>query len=188
MRIIGGKWRGRALAELGEGDIASHLRPTSDRSRETLFNMLSHPRYAGTPTGKRVLDVFAGTGALGLEALSRGASHASFIENGATSLTILKQNILSLGADQTRVLTSDVTKIDACKSDPFDLIFMDPPYNKSLGEQAIKKLIMHNWICAGAIIVWEDEVRPAAPALLKLLDQRKIGRAILSFYQMKKGD
>ena len=104
MRIIGGSRRGLKLADVGEGDAAAHLRPTSDRVREAIFNLLVNAH--GDPvTGARVLDLFAGTGALGLEALSRGASHATFVDDGPKALALLKSNIAKLRAEgETRIL------------------------------------------------------------------------------------
>ncbi|RMH45461.1 MAG: 16S rRNA (guanine(966)-N(2))-methyltransferase RsmD, partial [Alphaproteobacteria bacterium] len=99
MRIIGGKWRGHRLASVGRGDPARHLRPTTDRVRESIFNLLTGGRLGDPVPGANVLDVFAGTGALGLEALSRGAQHVTFIENGRAALSILRENIARLGAD-----------------------------------------------------------------------------------------
>ncbi|HMR62222.1 RsmD family RNA methyltransferase, partial [Amaricoccus sp.] len=140
MRIIAGRHRGRPLAALGGGDPAAQLRPTSDRVRESLFNLLAHGPY-GTPSppeGRRVLDLFAGTGALGLEALSRGAAQATFVENGAKALGLLRENIARLGAGEaTRLLATDATRLGSCPEAPFDLVFLDPPYRRGLGERAL---------------------------------------------------
>ena len=109
MRIIAGNWRGRRLASVGKGDMGAHLRPTPDRVRESLFSMLQSGRFGDVVDGARVLDLFAGTGALGLEALSRGAEHATFIENGRVALGLLTQNIDLLGAN-AKVIRSDARR------------------------------------------------------------------------------
>lgn len=184
MRIIGGKYKGSKLADIGEGDMAAHLRPSSDRARESVFNILNHPKFGNAPRDMRVLDVFAGTGALGFEALSRGASHVSFVENGAISNRILKQNIKILDASKdTQLINSDVLMLPMNKSEPFDLVFMDPPYGMGLGESAILNLKQNNWLANNALIVWEEATRPLAPHFLTLIDQRTIGRAVLSFFR-----
>ncbi len=181
MRIVGGKWRGRKLADLGDGDDAAHLRPSSDRLRESLFNILRHERYGGAPQGMRVLDLFAGTGALSLEALSRGASAAVMVENGAKSGTILRQNVALLQAlDAVKILKADACKLPECKFEPFDLIFLDPPYGRSMGEKALQNAHQMGWLARDSVIIWEEELAPTLPYFLKSMDQRKIGRAVLS--------
>ena len=137
MRIIGGARRGLRLAELGEGDTAAHLRPTSDRVREAIFNLLINAH--GNPvTGARVLDLFAGTGALGLEALSRGASEATFVDDGTRAMALLKANIAKMRAEvDTRILRHNATGMPPNTGAPFSLVFLDPPYGKALGEAAL---------------------------------------------------
>jgi 16S rRNA (guanine966-N2)-methyltransferase len=112
MRIVAGRWRGRALAALGAGDTAARLRPTSDRVRESLFNLLAHGSYGDPPPpeGARVLDLFAGTGALGLEALSRGAETALLVDTGAKAADLIRRNIAALGATEARFLARDATR------------------------------------------------------------------------------
>jgi len=137
VRIIGGAHRGRALASIGKGDAAAHLRPTSDRVREALFNVLAGG-YGDPASGARVLDLFAGTGALGLEALSRGAATATFVESGRTALSLLRENIARCGAGETaRVLPLDARRPGPNPGAPHDLVFLDPPYGKGLGEAAL---------------------------------------------------
>ncbi len=181
MRIIAGQWRGRKLTELGSGDVTAHLRPSSDRFRESLFNILRSQGELDEISKIRVLDLFAGTGALGLEALSRGAKFATFVENGKTSQKIIRDNIHHLNcAHLCELLPLDVTKLGICKTEPYQLIFLDPPYSKGLGERAIESAIKGGWIADGAIVVWEEELAPRLAFHLKPVDERKIGRAYLT--------
>ena len=139
MRIIGGRSRGLKLAEVGAGDPAAHLRPTSDRVREAIFNLLVNGGYGAPLQGARVLDLFAGTGALGLEALSRGAAHATFVENGKVGLALLTRNIALMRAEaQTTVLRRDVRALGDPPGAGYDVVFLDPPYGKGMGEAAVQ--------------------------------------------------
>jgi len=116
VRIIAGQFRGRALASVGKGDKGAHLRPTTDRVRESLFSMLTH---LDVIDGARVLDLFAGTGALGLEALSRGAAHVTFVDDGRVATGLIRQNIaLTHSAAQTTLIKRDATRLGACPGDP----------------------------------------------------------------------
>ena len=175
MRIIGGNRRGLRLAEVGEGDVAAHLRPTSDRVRESIFNLLINAH--GNPvTGARVLDLFAGTGALGLEALSRGAAEVTFVDDGAKAATLIRANIAKMKAEgDTRILRQDATRIGPNPGAPFTLVFLDPPYGKSLGEAALSAAQKGGWIAPGAMIVWEEGTAPTPPEGFTLLDQRRYG-------------
>lgn len=176
MRIVGGSLRGLKLAEIGDGDATAHLRPTSDRNRESIFNLLINGPHGNPVAEARVLDIFAGTGALGLEALSRGAFHATFIENGATSLALLRANIdKTRTTDRTDVVKRDATKIGANTGLPYDLIFLDPPYGKALGAPALVSAQAAGWIAPGAMIVWEEGSRPSPPAGWAQIDQRRYG-------------
>jgi 16S rRNA (guanine966-N2)-methyltransferase len=182
VRIIGGAWRGRRLASLGKGDAAAHLRPTSDRVRESLFNVLSSS-YGDHLQDARVLDLFAGTGALGLEALSRGAAEAVFVENGRTGLKLLRENIRALGAQaQAQVLARDASRLGPV-AQPCDLIFLDPPYGKTLGERALTSAQVGGWIAPGALVVWEENTEVAAPEWLGLLDARRYGDTVIRVFE-----
>lgn len=184
MRIIAGTHRGTNLAEVGEGDAAAHLRPTSDRVRESLFNMLSGGRFGDPIIDARVLDLFAGTGALGLEALSRGASRACFVENGKTAFRLLSKNIAKMKvAEDTTVLAKDVTLLGQNPYDPFDLIFLDPPYGKTLGQTALRKALRNNWIAPGALVIWEEKATQVAPRGFTALDFRKFGNTTITIMQ-----
>ena len=170
MRIVGGTWRGRPLASVGRGDPAAHLRPTPDRVRESLFNLLAHS-YGDPCTDAHVLDLFAGTGALGLEALSRGARHATFVETGRTALKLLTENIVRLRAeDRTTILKRDATKPLSLK-DPATLVFLDPPYGKSLGQRALA----HLNFAPEALVICEENAPQDPPKGFTLEEHRKYG-------------
>ena len=176
MRIIGGQRRGLQLAEVGQGDEAAHLRPTSDRVREAIFNLLLNGGYDNPVQGARVLDLFAGTGALGLEALSRGAARVAFVDDGATSRALLRRNIEKMQAmGVTDVWRRDATKLGPNRGPGYTLVFLDPPYGKSLGEAALASALSGKWLAPGALIVWEEGSAALPPAGLKLLDQRRYG-------------
>lgn len=177
MRIIGGASRGLKLAEVGAGDAAAHLRPTSDRVREAIFNLLINGGYGSPVQGARVLDMFAGTGALGLEALSRGAEHATFVENGRAALALLTRNIALMRAEARTALLRQ----DALRPAPvgqYDLVFLDPPYGKGMGEAALPPWLAH--LTDGALIVWEDSTPPTISQGLESLDQRRYGDTVVT--------
>lgn len=180
MRIIGGSRRGLKLAEVGEGDAAAHLRPTSDRVREAIFNLLINAH--GNPVaGARVLDLFAGTGALGLEALSRGAAEALFVDDGAKALALLRANIGKMRAEgETRVLRQDATRLGPNPGPPYGLVFLDPPYGKGLGEMALTAARNGGWLQPEAMVVWEEGAALAVPEGFALADQRKYGDTIVT--------
>lgn len=183
MRIIGGTARGLHLAPVGDGDAAAHLRPTSDRVRESIFNLLINGGYGNPVQKARVLDVFAGTGALGLEALSRGAAHASFLENGAVALGLVRRNIdLMRAADRCDILRRDALRPGVNTGAAYDLIFLDPPYGKALGELALAAL-SPGWLAPDALIVWEDSTPPIVPAGFTQVDQRKYGDTLVTILQ-----
>lgn len=175
MRIIAGQHRGTQLADVGKGDVAAHLRPTSDRVRESLFNVLQGGRFGDPIRDARVLDLFAGTGALGLEALSRGAAHVTFVENGAIAAKLIHANINKV----KRRADTDILKVDATRislaNRPCDLVFLDPPYGKGLGAKALLSAREGGWLAQDALIVWEEAQPQIAPAGFDGLDQRKYG-------------
>ncbi|TMV15607.1 16S rRNA (guanine(966)-N(2))-methyltransferase RsmD [Arenibacterium halophilum] len=178
MRIIAGRFRGRALTPLGKGDAGAHLRPTPDRVRESLFSILA---ARGVVDGARVLDLFAGTGALGLEALSRGADHVTFVENGRTGASLIQRNAKLLGvADSTHLLRMDATKLGANTAQPADLVFLDPPYGKGLGARALTAALTAKWIAPEALIVWEENAPQTAPDGFDLVDTRRFGDTTLT--------
>lgn len=181
MRIVGGEHRGRTLAALGKGDAAAHLRPTTDRVRETLFNIL---RAYDLPDGVRVLDLFAGTGALGLEALSRGAVHVTFVDDGAKAGRLLKRNVQTLGiASQTRIIRRDARKLFAADA-PCNLIFLDPPYGRSLGTAALDAALKGGWIAPDALVVWEEAAPQPVPDTLREVERRSFGDTSVQFLRL----
>jgi 16S rRNA (guanine966-N2)-methyltransferase len=190
MRIVAGRLRGRPLvAPAGAG-----TRPTSDRTRETLFNMMAHggftpPGRPPAPQGMRVLDLFAGSGALGLEALSRGATHAVFIETDAAARAALRRNIEALDlTGATRVLrrdAADLGPLPAPVGGRFDLVLLDPPYRKGLVTLALTAARTGGWLAPDALAIAEiaaDEPAPE-PDGFALLETRRSGEALLAFYR-----
>jgi 16S rRNA (guanine966-N2)-methyltransferase len=158
MRVVGGRLKGRTLAS----PSSQAIRPTADRLRESLFNILIHA-YGDPIDGARVLDLFAGTGALGIEAVSRGAAFALFVDNGAEARALLRNNVESLGlGGVTKVFRRDASDLGpAHPVEPFSLVFLDPPYGKKLAEKALASLRDGGWLTPGAILVVE-EARAAA--------------------------
>ena len=153
MRIVGGRLGGRTLA----APKSRNVRPTGDRLREALFNILAH-RYDDPITGARVLDLFAGTGALGLEAMSRGAAFALLIDDGAEARALIPQNVEALGlGGVTRIFRRDATKLGAVHpNEPFGLVFLDPPYRKGLAEKALASLRDGGWLAPEALVIVEE--------------------------------
>lgn len=173
MRIISGRFRGTVLADVGKGDVEAHLRPTSDRVRESLFSALGH---LGVVNGARVLDLFAGTGALGLEALSRGAAQVVFVENGRAGQKLVLENVKKLRAEEaTSLMRNDATALGAWPAAPFDLVFLDPPYGKGMGQAALAAAATGGWLAQGAVIVWEENAPMHAPRGFTRTDRRKYG-------------
>ncbi len=177
MRIIAGKYKGRVLSGLGKGDTRAHLRPTSDKVRESIFNFLTHGVLGDCITDARVLDLCAGTGALGLESLSRGAEFALFIDNGAKSRETLHRNIKMLDVENTtQIIPRDVIRLGMATTAPFDLIFFDPPYGKNMGAVVLPQLLSGGWMNAGATILWEEGAAHSAPAGFIMCDTRIYGQ------------
>ena len=174
MRIIAGAWRGRPL----EAPPGQATRPTGDRVRETLFSMLAS--RLGSLEDLRVADLFAGSGALGLEALSRGAAHATFVERDTAAIAVIRQNADKLGAtDRSRVLTSSALALPA--SEPFDLIMADPPYQTGAGSAVIAAIEKAAWLAPGGwMSVETSRADDVAPGNLIVEAQRDVGRARLT--------
>lgn len=172
MRIIAGKYRGRKLEAPSDMDV----RPTTDKMRERVFSMLQHARYPALH-GANVMDVFAGTGALGLEALSRGAAHVTFVEKSPKSIALLIKNVTGVKAEaDTTLIKSRATSLSAATT-PCDIIFMDPPYGRGLLEPSIACLLEGGWLAGGGVIVAEMKSDEAfeVPEGLTLIDERKQG-------------
>jgi 16S rRNA (guanine966-N2)-methyltransferase len=151
--VVGGRLRSRPIA----GPKSQAVRPTSDRSREALFNILIHA-YGDPVAGARVLDLFAGTGALGIEAISRGAAYALFVDEGVEARSLLRGNTESLGlGGVTRIFRRDATRLGPVHPvEPFDLVFLDPPYGKGLAEKALASARDGGWLKTQALIVVEE--------------------------------
>jgi 16S rRNA (guanine966-N2)-methyltransferase len=180
MRIVAGKFRGKALLSPSDDSI----RPTSDRARESVFNILAS-RLSPNLDGFKVLDLFAGTGALGLEALSRGASSVVFVDLGAEARGLIRDHIEAFGAGGVaKLLRRDATALGpAGTMGPMDLVFLDPPYGKGLGELALASLRDGNWLSKDATIVFEEssDTPVELPAGFVLDDRREYGAAAIHF-------
>jgi 16S rRNA (guanine966-N2)-methyltransferase len=174
MRVIGGRLKGRTLKSPG----LDRVRPTSDRLRETIFNILIHA-YGNPVEDARVIDLFAGTGALGFEALSRGANFALFVEQAAAACMVLRANIQALGLDSAaRVLRRDARKLGiAPEREKYNLVFLDPPYRKGLAPQALAGLREGGWLARNALLVIEEsaETGLALPEGFALGETRRFG-------------
>jgi 16S rRNA (guanine966-N2)-methyltransferase len=171
MRVVGGRLRGRNIASPASRDI----RPTADRLRESLFNILAHA-YGDPVEGARVLDLFAGTGALGIEAVSRGAGFTLFVDNGAEARALLRQNVEALGlGGVTKVYRRDATTLGPVHPmEPFTLAFLDPPYGMGLADKAVASLRDGGWLAPGALVIVEEATAAAfkAPQGFEELDRR----------------
>ena len=164
--------------------MGAHLRPTTDRVRESLFNVLMGGRFDDPITDARVLDLFAGTGALGLEALSRGATHVTFVDDGVKSTALIRKNVdICRAQSAAKLIRRDARKLPANPDAPYDLIFLDPPYGKGLGEKALAAALPNGWVAPGALIVWEDNTSLTPPAPLTPLDARKYGDTTISLFR-----
>lgn len=191
MRIVAGRFRGRPLV----APTGGRVRPTSDRARETLFNILAHGDFALSgrpplPEDARVLDLFAGSGALGLEALSRGARRVVFVDDHLDSRAAIRRNVEALGAmGETQILRRDATKLGDRPDPvggPFDLVLLDPPYRLGLAGPALESARLGGWLAEGAVAVAElaaDEPAPEPPGFVPLR-HRRVGEAQLVFYRL----
>lgn len=179
MRIVAGRFKGRALAT----PKSDAIRPTSDRLREAVFNVLTHA-YDDPVTGARVLDLFAGTGALALEAISRGAAFALLVDDGAEARGLIRTNTDNLGAaGYTRIYRRDATKLGLAKPlEPFSLVFCDPPYGKGLAEQALVSARDGGWLTPDALILVEEAASAdfKFPEGFEELEQREYGETRLT--------
>lgn len=157
MRVTGGEFRGRAI----KAPKGRATRPTTDRVREAVFNILRHADFAPPIAGARVLDGFAGSGALGLEAASRGARFVLFVEQAAAARAMIRENIEALGlAGRAKIWRRDITRMGrAAPMKPFDLVFLDPPYGRGLAEEALKALAEGGWLKTGALAVIEESAK-----------------------------
>src|SRR5262245_2294467 len=182
MRIVGGKHRGRKI----EAPPGPDVRPTSDRAREALFNILIHGHLSDDGTsplpGARVLDAFAGSGALGLEALSRGADHALFIDSDAKACAAIRANAKALGeTGSITVIPADATKPPPCPGAPCSIVFLDPPYGRDRAAPALAALAARGWIADDAVCIVELAIDDGItlPRGFALIDDRHYGKARL---------
>lgn len=186
MRIVSGQYRGKAIVA-PPGDAT---RPTSDRARQAVFNILEHAAWAPELNGARVIDMFAGSGALGLEALSRGAGFCLFVETDDAARGAIRENIDAMHLfGVTRVHRRDATDLGprpASAGTPFDIAFLDPPYAKGLGEKAVAELRAHGWLAPGAILMFERGRGEVDPVLegFEQIDARDYGAARVLFYKL----
>ncbi|MBV9331761.1 MAG: 16S rRNA (guanine(966)-N(2))-methyltransferase RsmD [Alphaproteobacteria bacterium] len=187
MRVTAGRFGGRALVAPGDRQV----RPTSDKVRQAIFNVLSHGNFAGTHSldGARVIDLFAGTGALGIEALSRGASFALFVDDRAESRSIIRENIESLGlTGTTKIWRRDATSLGHLVSEaPFDLALIDPPYRSGLSQRTVCSLLDGAWLTENALLMVEQDVSepPLQHERLVLADLRSYGDTQIQFWVRK---
>jgi 16S rRNA (guanine966-N2)-methyltransferase len=185
MRIVGGKFKGHGLV----GPASTATRPTSDRVRESLFNILVHGIEGFDIEGARVMDLFAGTGALGLEALSRGAKFCQFVDESAEARGVIRRNADALGAiGMCKIWRRDAADLGSCApQSPFDLVFIDPPYGKGLGEKALASLVSGEWLSVGAVVVLEESEKSVVGdvAGVTLIDTRSYGDTQVRVYRNK---
>ncbi len=181
MRVVAGRFRGRALQ--APEDVS--IRPTADRVRENMFNILAHGIADFSLDGARVIDLFAGTGALGVEAMSRGAAYCLFVEEAPEARALIRKNVETLGlTGETRIFRRDATDLGpAGNMGPYDLAFLDPPYGKGIGEKALAALAGGHWLTPGAICVFEERAGTTVdiPAAFELLDTRTYGDTDIRF-------
>jgi 16S rRNA (guanine966-N2)-methyltransferase len=183
MRIVSGDLRGRAIIT-PEGQ---NTRPTSDRARQAVFNILEHAPWSDGVRDKRVIDLFSGSGALGFEALSRGAAFCLFVETDEDARGAIRENVDAFGLfGSTRVHRRDATALGikpGADGPPFDLVFLDPPYAKGLGEIALARLVEGGWLAPGALVMFERGVSepPFAVEGFQALDVRDYGAARVHF-------
>ncbi|MFL6799476.1 MAG: 16S rRNA (guanine(966)-N(2))-methyltransferase RsmD [Xanthobacteraceae bacterium] len=180
MRVVGGRLRGRVLV----APSGSAIRPTADRLREALFNILTHG-YGDPVSGARVLDLFAGTGAFGIEALSRGAAFALFIDEAASARALIRENVASLGlGGVSKVFRRDATRLGpGYPMEPFTLAFLDPPYSRGLAERALIAAKQGGWLAPAALIVVEEAAHAEllVPAEFEQLERRVYDDSALLF-------
>ncbi len=184
MRVVAGKFRGRNL----KSPSSNTIRPTADRLRESVFNILMHA-YGDPVTGARVLDLFAGTGALGIEALSRGAKFALFVDDSAEGRALIRENVETLGlGGVTKIFRRDASQLgEAHPNEPFSLVFCDPPYGKGLAEKSLTSAREGGWLIPDAIVVAEEAVTAkfSAPEGFEEIERRANDETEFVFMRLK---
>lgn len=182
MRIVGGEFRGRALAT----PKSDAIRPTTDRTRESLFNILTHS-FPEAVEGKRVMDLFAGTGAVGIEALSRGCRYGLFVEASVEGRSLLWQNIEALGlTGRARMLRRDATSLGPSGNiEAFDFVFADPPYGQGLGEKALETAAKGGWLKPQALVVLEEraDITVNLDPIFRFIEERTFGETKMHFFR-----
>ncbi len=184
MRIVGGEFRGRPLAAPRSGAI----RPTADRTRESLFNILTH-RYPEALAGARMLELFAGTGAVGFEALSRGAASVLFVETSVEGRGLLRRNMEALGLEgRAKIFRRDATALGGAGTiAPFGILFADPPYGTGAGAKALAAAASGGWLVPGALAILEEraDVAPDCGADFEPVEERLFGDTRMWFYRFR---
>lgn len=184
MRIVGGEFRGRTLA----APKSDQIRPTTDRTRESLFNILAHA-YPECLDGTRMIDLFAGTGAVGLEALSRGCKSVLFVENSVEGRSLLWENIDALGLHgRARILRRDATNLGPANNiEPFDLLFADPPYGRGLGENALLAAHQGGWLAPDALVILEEraDVELRLDPVFRFIEDRSFGDTRMHLFRYR---
>ncbi len=184
MRIVGGTFRGRNLA----GPAGTQTRPTSDRVREAIFNILAHNTDVPDLAGARVMDLFAGTGAMGLEALSRGARFCQFVDDAGEARGVIRKNADTLGVvGLCKIWRRDATQLGDCAPQtPYDIVFCDPPYGRQCGEASLRALVDGGWLAAQAVVVLEEGADATVEPVpgLSCFDQRQYGETQALFFKV----
>ena len=182
MRVIGGKWKSRKISGHFKKSPNKFIRPTSDRVRENIFNILENLDIGNSIFGAKVLDVFCGTGAMGIEAISRGAAFCCFIDKSLISRQITLENIHNLSCEnETQFLLKNVLEIGVCNHGTSDVIFLDPPYKKNIAEVSILKLFKLGWIDKNTLIILEKGKGECFKSGFKLIDSRIYGNTEILF-------
>ena len=182
MRVIGGKWKSRKINGQFKKSYNKFIRPTSDRVKENIFNILENLNIDNKIFGSRVLDVFCGTGSMGIEAISRGATFCHFIDKSLISRQITLQNIHNLSCEkETQFSLKNVLEIGVCNHQTADVIFLDPPYKKNIAEVSILRLSKFGWIDENALIILEKGKDECFKSGFKLIDKRIYGNTEILF-------
>ena len=182
MRVIGGKWKSRKINRLFKPSHNKIIRPTSDRVKENIFNILESLDIGNPIVGAKVLDIFCGTGAMGIEAISRGANFCHFIDKSLISRQITLENINNLSCEkETQFLLKNVLEIGDCNHEKADIIFLDPPYKNNIAESSILKLSKFGWIDKNTLIILEKGKEEFFRSGFKLIDKRIYGNTEILF-------
>ena len=182
MRVIGGKWKSRKINEHFKKSYNKFISPTSDRVRKNIFNILENLDIGNSIFGAKVLDVFCGTGAMGIEAISRGAAFCCFIDKSLISRQITLQNIHNLSCEkETQFSLKNILEIGVCNHETADVIFLDPPYKKNIAEVSILKLLKFGWIDKNTLIILEKGKGEFFKSGFKLIDSRIYGNTEILF-------